>query len=120
MKLKVYFIRLMILVILMLLSISIYIFTQDAKSINIFNYITEEEFIKKVKSILPVFYLPEKDLKNNLFMNINGISTLGTDGERGSGLGLLLVKDFVTKLGGEVWVESKLNEGSTFSFTIPK
>ena len=62
----------------------------------------------------------DKELKNNLFKNINGVSTSGTDGERGSGLGLLLVKDFIDKLGGEVWVESKPNEGSTFCFTIPK
>ena len=60
------------------------------------------------------------DLKDNLFKNINGITTSGTEGESGSGLGLLLVKDFVTKLGGDIWVESKPNEGSTFIFTIPK
>ena len=60
------------------------------------------------------------ELKNNLFKNVNGVTTLGTEGERGSGIGLLLVKDFIDKLGGEVWVESKPNEGSTFCFTIPK
>lgn len=38
----------------------------------------------------------------------------------GSGLGLSIVKAYVDKLGGRVWVESKVNEGSTFYFSIPK
>ncbi|MCM8792714.1 MAG: ATP-binding protein [Candidatus Omnitrophica bacterium] len=39
---------------------------------------------------------------------------------KGSGLGLSLVKRIVEAHGGNIWVRSKLNEGSTFSFTIPK
>jgi PAS domain S-box-containing protein len=46
-------------------------------------------------------------------------STPGTDKEYGSGLGLLLVKEFVEKNGGEINVKSVLNEGSTFYFTLP-
>ena len=47
-------------------------------------------------------------------------STHGTANEKGSGLGLLLCKDFIERNGGTIWVESVENEGSTFSFTLPK
>jgi PAS domain S-box-containing protein len=47
-------------------------------------------------------------------------STPGTEREYGSGLGLLLVKEFIEKNSGTITVKSKLKEGSTFSFTLPE
>ena len=47
-------------------------------------------------------------------------STKGTLNERGSGLGLLLCKDFIALNGGAIWAESLEGEGSEFSFTLPK
>jgi len=43
----------------------------------------------------------------------------GTEMEKGSGLGLAFSGEFIELNHGEIWVESKLNEGSTFYFSIP-
>jgi signal transduction histidine kinase len=47
-------------------------------------------------------------------------STLGTAKEKGTGLGLILCKDFVEKNGGTIHVESTEGVGSKFYFTVPK
>lgn len=54
-----------------------------------------------------------------LFHTATHFSKYGTNNEEGSGLGLLLCQDFAIKNGGNVYLESTLGEGSTFSFTVP-
>ncbi|MCD4734535.1 MAG: HAMP domain-containing histidine kinase [Bacteroidales bacterium] len=43
----------------------------------------------------------------------------GTEKDKGTGLGLILCKEFIEKNGGSIWAESVEGEGSTFYFTIP-
>ena len=57
--------------------------------------------------------------KNTILGNNNTTSLPGTDQEQGTGLGLLLVKDFVAQHGGRILIESKLRKGTCFKFTVP-
>jgi signal transduction histidine kinase len=60
------------------------------------------------------------EVKEKLFTGEAGVSTTGSSGEKGTGLGLMLCKDFINAHGGRIWVESELDVGSTFSFSIPR
>jgi len=54
-----------------------------------------------------------------LFRIDANLSTLGTENEKGTGLGLFLCKEFVERHGGRIWAESKKGSGSVFRFVIP-
>ena len=57
---------------------------------------------------------------DNLFKIDSKISTIGTHGEKGTGLGLLLCKELVEKNNGKIGIESETGVGTTFTITLPK
>ncbi len=61
----------------------------------------------------------EPEVLKKLFRFVSFHSSPGTANEIGTGLGLLLCKDFVDLHDGEIWIDSKLKEGTTVSFSIP-
>lgn len=56
---------------------------------------------------------------NLIFDKNSNYHTIGTGDERGTGLGLILCQEMLKMLGGKIWVESKVDEGSIFYITLP-
>ncbi|MCU0392982.1 MAG: ATP-binding protein [Thermoflexibacter sp.] len=72
-----------------------------------------EIFVKDTGTGMP------KEIADKIFRIDSKHTMKGTQGETGTGLGLLLCREFVEKNGGKIWVESEEGIGSTFSFTMP-
>lgn len=62
----------------------------------------------------------KKESIEKLFNLEEMISKPGTENEVGTGLGMIICKEFISKHGGEIWVESEKDKGSRFMFTLPK
>lgn len=63
--------------------------------------------------------IPDEKMKL-MFESKNSISSIGTQGEKGIGLGLIICKEFVTSNGGKIWVEKNEPQGSIFQFSLPQ
>lgn len=59
------------------------------------------------------------EIVQRIFLLESNHSTLGTKGEKGTGLGLILCKEFIEKHNGKIRVESESEKGSQFIFTLP-
>lgn len=91
-------------------------FTDEQGQIEIYTEIKED---KVITTISDNGVGMETDIKNKLFNIQNKITTKGTANENGTGLGLLICKEFVEKHNGDIWVESEMGKGSEFKFSIP-
>ncbi len=60
-----------------------------------------------------------KENISKLFSGTTHFTTTGTIGEKGTGLGLLLCQEMIAQNGGKIWVESTLDQGTSFYFTLP-
>jgi two-component system CheB/CheR fusion protein len=60
-----------------------------------------------------------KEIQEKLFTPQMKSLSKAREDDKGAGIGLLLVKGFLEKNGGEIWVESVIGEGSSFYFTLP-
>jgi len=60
-----------------------------------------------------------KEQTDKVFALDQKASTIGTAGERGTGLGLPLCKEMIERFGGKIWIESVPGEGTQFHFTLP-
>jgi PAS domain S-box-containing protein len=56
----------------------------------------------------------------NIFRIDTTYTSIGTAGEQGTGLGLILCKELIEQNGGRIWVESEIGEGTVFRFTVPQ
>ena len=59
-----------------------------------------------------------EEAQKNLFNEATSKSTQGTNAETGSGLGLLICKEFIQRHNGKIWVHSEPNVGSTFNIEL--
>ncbi|RXP60870.1 tetratricopeptide repeat protein [Lutibacter sp. HS1-25] len=62
----------------------------------------------------------DEEMVQNLFVLNSGTSTLGTNNEKGTGLGLILCKEFIQMHNEKMFIESETGKGSTFRFTLPE
>ena len=91
-------------------------FTERGGNIYLSTEVTEKGIIISIKDNGTGF---TNEMKEKLLDKEGGFSTPGTENEQGSGLGMMLVNEFIEKLNGELMIESKPGLGSTFSFCIP-
>lgn len=92
-------------------------FSHSNSTINVSSYVHKQKMVIDIKD--QGIGMSKKTI-NKLFKIENTVQKDGTANEKGTGLGLILCKEFVEKNGGKIWVESEKGKGSTFSFSLPK
>ena len=90
-------------------------FTPQNGSINIL--LTKEDSFVRIGVRNSGAGVPDA-VADKLFKLGEHVTTKGTDGERGAGLGLLLCKEMIEQNGGKIWLENDPGKGATFWFTV--
>ena len=80
----------------------------------------ECEYDEIIISIIDTGIGISKDDMDKIFRIDMQHTTLGTDDEKGTGLGLIICRELVEKNGGKIWIESESGKGTKFFFTVPK
>lgn len=91
--------------------------TGGTVTISVENYKSDASEIRVLVKDTGVGLTPEQI--QNIFQESKHESTSGTNSEKGTGLGLILCKEFIEGHSGRIWVESEIGKGSTFQFTLP-
>ena len=73
-----------------------------------------EVFVKDTGQGIP------KDIQEKILQKNSNYTTYGTNNEKGTGLGLTLCKEMILNNGGKLWVQSEVEKGSIFYFTVPR
>lgn len=92
-------------------------FSREGKTIEIYAERYNDEMVEFIVKDEGIGIIPDNQTK--LFRFEKMYTTSGTRGERGTGLGLPLVKEIIEKHNGNIWLYSEENKGSEFHFTIP-
>jgi signal transduction histidine kinase len=90
-------------------------FTRTSGKIEIINQLVKGKLIVSVKD--SGVGISNEDIRKLFRIDVEH-STVGTDNEKGTGIGLILCKEFIDRHNGSMWVDSKLGEGTTFSFSL--
>ncbi len=91
-------------------------FTPESGSISLLAIISEQKCIVEIKDNGVGI---SKENLAKLFNQHEHPSTKGTANEKGTGLGLMLCKDFIERNGGTIWAESQKDNGTSFFFSLP-
>jgi signal transduction histidine kinase len=90
-------------------------FTQAGGLVRLYSKLERSEVMVMVQDT--GIGIPERN--RQLIFSLDIVTTPGTGQERGTGLGLVLCKEFVERNGGRIWFETEEGKGTTFYFTIP-
>jgi signal transduction histidine kinase len=91
-------------------------FTNRGGTISVITQSSPEQVVIGIKDT-GIGIAPE--IMSQLFQPDENHTSLGTEGEKGTGLGLIICKDLVEKNNGKIWAESEPENGTTFFISLP-